>query len=89
MWALRCDNRLYAETQYSQFFLHEQFVEQGLLKESLYLQRTKLLQQVVKYIRDDTTHYRGPSPTLKDPRGLFTQTSNPLLVGILDKHAVW
>ena len=32
----------HAATQYSPFFLHEQFVEQGLFEESLHLQRTNL-----------------------------------------------
>ena len=30
----------------------------------------------------------GPSPTLKDQRGLFLEISNPLLVGIPNKSAV-
>lgn len=45
------------------------------------------MRRIVQYIWDDT-HYRGPSPTLKDQRGLFPEIFNPLLVGIPNKSAV-
>lgn len=45
------------------------------------------MRRIVQYIWDDT-HYRGPSPTLKDQRGLFLEISNPLLAGIPNKSAV-
>ena len=48
----------------------------------------QLVQWVVLYIRDDTIHYGGPSPILKDQRGLLSEISNPLLVDILDKSVV-
>ena len=48
----------------------------------------QLMQQVALYIRDDTTHYRGTSPTLKDQCGLLPDISNPLLLGILKKSAI-
>ena len=47
----------------------------------------QLVRRIVQYIWDDT-HYRGPSPTLKDQRGLFLEIFNPLLVGIPNKSAV-
>ena len=36
-------------------------------------------------MRDDATHYGGPSPTLKDQHVLLPEISNPLLVVILEK----
>ena len=36
-------------------------------------------------MRDDVTHYGGPSLTLTDQRVLLPEISNPLRVGILEK----
>lgn len=69
-------------------FLYEKFVEQRIFEECLHLQHTKLVQLVVRYIQDDTTHYRGSSPTIYDQGGLLPEISIPILVGILDKSLV-
>ena len=45
----------------------------------------QLVQRVVLYIRDSTTHYGWPSSTLKGQRGLLPEISNPVLVDVFDK----
>ena len=44
---------------------------------------------IVLYIRNDKTHHGGPSPTLTDQRWILPEIFNLLVVGILDKSAVW
>ena len=63
-------------------------MEKRIFEECLHLQHTKLVQQVARYIQDDTTHYGGSSPTINDQGGLLPEISIPVLVGILDKSLV-
>ena len=57
------------------------------LVECLHLQRTKLLQQVFRYIGDDATHYEGPGLTINDQGGVLPEISIPILVGILEGYS--
>ena len=79
----------HAATQYSPFFYMYNSLSKEFLKKvcicNVQTWANQLVQRRFLYIRDDATNYGGPSPTLKDQRGLLPETSNPLLVDILNK----
>ena len=79
----------HAATQYSTFFYMNNSLSKDFLKKvctcNVQTWANQLVQRVVLYIRDSTTHYGWPSSTLKGQRGLLPEISNPLLVDVFDK----
>ena len=88
-WQLSSRQCRHAATQYSPFFYMYNSLSKEFLKKvcicNVQTWANQLVQRLFLYIRDDATNYGGASPTLKDQRGLLPETSEPLLVDILNK----
>ena len=82
----------HAATQYSSIFYMNNLLSKDFLKNictcNVQTWANQLVQWLVLYIRDDKTPYEGPSPTLKDQRGLLPEISNPLVVDNFNKSVV-